>query len=397
MREKYIKLLLERCLGIKKGMALFINYNKINERFVKEVVKYAQSLGVDDIYLDTIDDYERHEYLKNSKVEDINEYGPYNASKWDEYAKKDAAFLMLCSEIPGLMKDIEAEKISKAVQISMSTKKIYKDKQLKSEIPWCIACIPNKLWAEKILPNSKRPLEKFWKVLYKICMIDKEDPIKCWNEYLDKQAKMQEKLNKLKITKLYYKNSLGTDLEIKLTERSIWASASSEKWLVNIPSYEIFTSPDRKGTNGIVYSSKPLIYNGKVIDKFYIKFKNGQVTEVKAKKGQDILEGIINDNKGANMLGEVALVDYNSPISNTNLVFESTLIDENAACHIALGSGFMECISNSKKLDEKELQKIGLNISDTHVDFMIGTSDLTIEADTNKGHIILMENGNIII
>ena len=167
--------------------------------------------------------------------------------------------------------------------------------------------------------------------------------------------------------------------------------------IVSVKLYEVFTVPDYKKTTGIVYSTKPLFYNGKEIKDFYLKFDHGKVIEFGAKKGKDILQDIINTDSAASFLGEVALVNYNSPISKTNIVFNTTLIDENASCHLALGSGYPECIKNGTKLNNSELKKLNVNISKAHVDFMIGSKKMLIEADTKNGKITLMKDGNLII
>ena len=394
--EKYIELILKKCLKIE-GQPLFINYNKINKNFVKKIEKYAKSIGVCDIYLDERDLNKEREVILNTNLEDIQKNELFNCKKWDEYAQKDAAFLMLESYIPGLMDKIDSDKLSKVSIVNQTTKPIYKEKQLKGLIPWCIAAVPNEYWAKDIFLNSKQPLDDFWNTLADICMLKEENPISSWNKLLKKQAKNLKKLNNMKIKKLYFKNDLGTNLEIELSSKALWQSACGNKWIVNMPSYEVFTSPNYKKTNGIVYSSKPLVYSGKIIDKFYLEFKDGKVINFDAKKGKDILKEIINSDEFSSFLGEVALVNYNSPISNTKKVFKSTLLDENASCHLALGSGFLECIENGNNLNKDELKKIGLNSSKNHVDFMIGTKDLTIEADTVNGKLIIMQNGNLVI
>ncbi len=397
MEDKYIKLLLERCLDLQRGMPLLISYPLIIRDFVLKVVKYANKLGIKDIYLDENNSYEVYYVLKNYSLKEIEKSPLFDCSIWDEYAKKKAAFLMLESEIPNLMDDIDSIKLAKSASLKLATKPIYRKKQLKGEIPWCIAAVPNLLWAQKLFPKSKTPIDDLWNYFADICMFNKGNPKTNWEKYLKSQKEMEDKLNDLKISKLYYHNKLGTNLEISLSPKALWRSASSDKWLVNMPSYEIFTTPLYDKTEGIVYSSKPLIYNGKTIDKFYVKFKSGKVESFKAEVGNDTLKEIINSEKLMASLGEAALVDYDSPISNTKVVFGTTLIDENASCHIALGSGFSECIKNGNKLSAAELKKLGVNTAKNHVDFMIGTKDLTIEAETKNGRITIMKNGNLII
>lgn len=395
--EKYIELLLKRCLRVTKKTPLFINYNKVNKDFVKKVVNYAENIGLTDIYLKEVDLNYEHDLLNSLNINEIEHHDAFNSKIWDEYAKKDAAFLLIETEIPNLMDDVDSEKLAKASFVKGKTKPIYKEKQLKSQIPWCIAAVPNEEWAKDIFPDSDNAMKEFWNALEEVCLLKTDDPIQSWNEILKKQAENIKKLNNLQISKLYYKNSLGTNLEIELPKDAVWQSASSGKWIVNLPSYEVFTTPNYKTTNGIVYSSKPLIYMGKLIDEFYLKFENGKVIDFDAKKGKDTLKEIISVDKLSSYLGEIAIVNYDSPISNTNLLFKSTIFDENASCHLALGSGFIECLKDSENLTKEDLEKIGLNQSKNHVDFMIGTEDLIIEADTKKGRITIMQEGNLII
>lgn len=398
LQDKYIKLLLERCLKINECKSLFINYNYLNKDFVTKIVDYAKQKGIEDIYLDEENSLHIHDILLNTALEDLKNVEEFNSFMWDEYARKNAAFLLLDTEIPHIMDDIPSDKINESAYLKRLSKPIYKEKQLNSEIPWCIAAVPNIYWGKELFPNSDTPLDDFWQVLGQMCMLDKDDPIISWNEFLNKQEDIIKKLNNLQIHKLHYKNSLGTNLTITLNENALWQSASSNKWIVNMPSYEVFTTPDYRKTEGIVYSSKPLIYNGKTIDKFNITFKNGKAVVCNAEEGETLLQGIINSDELSSFLGEVALVNYNSPISNTNMVFKSTLFDENASCHLALGNGFIECINNGDKLSKEDLKEMGINFSKNHVDFMIGTSDLLIEAETfTNEKVIIMQDGNLII
>ena len=397
MKEKYIELLLKRCLKIEDTNSLFVSYNVVNKDFVKNVVKYANKLGIEDVYLDEEDSNHIHDLLKNTKLEDISNLKEFNSKSWDEYAKKDAAFLMFDTFIPNLMDDIDSEALEKMSQAKRNSKPIYKERQLNSEIAWCIAVLPNEEWAKEIFEESDNPLEEFWNTLGKMCMLDKENPIQEWDKFLKQQEQTMNKLNDLQIKKLHFKNRLGTDLLVELSEKALWQSASSGKWIVNMPSYEVFTTPDFRKTEGTVYSSKYLVYNGKQINNFDITFEEGKVSKFDAKEGKDILKEIINSDEMSSYLGEVALVNYDSPISNTQKVFKSTLFDENASCHLALGSGFLECIEGADKLGKDELKELGVNNSKNHVDFMIGTEDLEIVAETKKGKVTIMKNGNIII
>jgi len=238
-------------------------------------------------------------------------------------------------------------------------------------------------------------LYKLFDLICEMCMIKTDNPIESWNTFLKEQEIIKEKLNSLEISKMHYKNNLGTDLYIEITPNTVWHSAGSlgKDMLVNLPTYEIFTNPDFRKTKGIVYSSRSLCYNGSNVKDFYLEFKDGKVIEYGAKEGKDLLKGIIESDEYSSFLGEAALVPYNSPISNTNLVYGNITFDENASCHLALGNGFAECLINSKHLSEDDLFNIGVNPSKNHVDFMIGTNDLEIEADTKRGKVLIFKNG----
>lgn len=397
LEDKYIELLLNRCLNFDKSKSLFINYDVINKKFVEKVIKRAKEMGINDIGIDEEDINITHEKLKNIDINDIEKDLFFNKSKWDEYALKDASFLMLETEFPHFMDDIDPTKVAKARYVNRSTREIFREKEVTYQIPWCIAALPNEFWARDIFGDVSDAYDKLYKVIFEICMVLDGDPIKNWEDYLENVSVFSKKLNDLKIKKMHYKNSLGTDLIVEMPEGAIWNSAANDdngKMLVNMPSYEIFSSPNYLKTEGIVYSSRPLVYGGGIIDEFFIKFNEGKVVGFDAKVGKDILKGIIESDSNACYLGEVALVNNDSPISNTGLVFGTTLIDENASCHLALGDGFSDCLENGLNMSKEELLKHGINQSKQHVDFMIGTPDLEIEAETNKGKVLIFKNGN---
>ena len=225
-------------------------------------------------------------------------------------------------------------------------------------------------------------------------MIDKENPKEEWTKLLNKNFKIINRLNNLNLEKLHYKNNLGTDLEIYLPDNYLYSSAKDNLCIVNMPSYEVFTSPVYNKTEGIVYASKPLIYNGGLIKDFWIKFSKGKVIDYDAKIGKELLKEIIETDNYSCFLGEAALVEKNSPIEKLNINFNTTLIDENASCHLALGRGFAECIRNGFEMSDDELFKHGINISKQHVDFMIGTDDLEITGYTkNNEEIKIFKDG----
>ena len=396
LEDKYLDFILNRCINFNKSKSLFISYIKENKQIIDILVKKAREKGINDIYLEEIDLNYQHELLSKLTIDEIKTHQYFQSDIWDEYAKKDASFLMAESYIPHLMDDISGEKVAVANFQKRSTKPIYRKKQANYEIPWCIFCLPNELWANLIFPNNKNTYEKLYFSILKACMIDQNDPIVNWNNYIEKAKEKVKLLNDLEIKRLHYTNSLGTDLYVSLIPNTKWLGVGTDKekdMLVNMPSYEIFTSPDYHMTEGIVYSSKPLNYNGTLIEDFFLEFKDGKIINYDAKRGKKALQGIIESDENSCYLGEIALVPKDSPIANMNLTFYETLFDENASCHLALGDSFVTVLEEDEKQTKEELFAMGLNQSKVHVDFMIGTNDLNVDAETKDGMINIFKDG----
>ncbi|MGM9835109.1 MAG: aminopeptidase [Bacilli bacterium] len=403
MKEKMIKyanVILTSCLHIKKEQPLLINANIERIDFVRIVANEAYKLGVKDIYFDLVDPVLKHDAMLNLEEKDLKKLSFWNKEKWSEYAKKNAAFLMITSETPGLMKDIDPQKENNLKMYAFKTRKAFNDLRDQSKVAWCIATVPTMSWAKEVFPDAKDPVNKLWNTIFKICGIDNKNPEKDIIKNVNYLTKRCDILNSLNIKKLTYKNKLGTDFTVELPENHLWKSGeenlqNGDRILVNYPTYEVFTCPKRDTASGIVYSSKPLCYQNTIIDDFWIKFDKGKVIDFKAKKGNKILAQMINSCKNSNYLGEIALVPYDSPISKSNIIFYETLFDENASCHLALGSSFPECIVNGSNMSKDELTKIGLNTCDNHVDFMIGTKDLNIIGETVDGKKVeIFKDGN---
>ncbi len=398
--EKYAELLLKKCLNMKSGQPLVITSLIECIDFVRVLTKKAYEMGVHDIYFDFTDSYLKYYQLLHFSDEEFENSLFWNKKIYDEYAKKDGAFLMLTAEESDIFKDVDPEKIAKANYISRTSRPVYKEKQGKYEVAWCIAMVSTEVSSKKVFPNLENSKERLWDEIFKACLIDKDDPLKEWDKKTDNNKKNVDKLNSLNLRKLHYTNSLGTDFTVELGEGAIWCGADEKMpdgtpLIVNMPTEEIFTSPLKDSTNGIVYASKPLIYSNTFINNFWLKFENGKVVDFDSEEGKEVLETLINFDEGSCKLGEVALVEYDSPISNSGILFYNTLYDENAACHLALGVGFPSCYKNGVNMTKEELLEVGVNQSNEHSDFMIGTSDLKIVGTTASGEeVLVFENGN---
>ncbi len=394
--EKYAELLLVRCLNLKDDPRPLLVSAPIRAiDFIEILTHKAYELGVKDIAFDFEDEVLKHEQLLHLESENLLESPFWNKKIFDEYAKKEAAFLMLYSDDIELMKDIPSDKISLTSHQFRASRPLYKEKQSKDEIPWCIAIVATLGYAKKVFPNEIHPLEAMWNAIFHCCLVDQENPIAAWEE---KTARIQKKaslLNQYHFRTLHYENSLGTNLLVELPKKHIWLGSGSGNTISNMPTEEVFTSPNRMGVNGVVYSARPLVYGGSLIENFSFRVENGKIVEIEAEQGKEILEDMIHNDENACYFGEVALVDYDSPISNMNLIFYETLYDENASCHIAIGAGFPNCYEDGVHLSKEELLEAGINSSVVHTDFMVGTSDLKITGTTWDGEeYLIFENGN---
>ncbi len=389
--EQYADVLLSTCLKVEEQQPLFVSYNKERQDFVDVVVAKAKEMGIDDIFLDCQDPFVKHDALLKYTIDELKELPYWNKKDWDTYSEKNAAFLMLASETPGLMKDIDQKKLSDITMYAFDTRKTFDDLRDESKVPWCIAAVPTEAWAKEVFPNSKEPINDLWKKIFEVCCLYDKNPETVWNEKTSKLLNRSKKLTEYQIKKLIYKDQRGTDFTIELPDGAIWESgyetlANGKKVLVNYPTEEVFTSPDCKSANGIVYAAKPLSYQDNMIRNFWIKFENGIAVDCHAEEGEETLRNIISSTKNANMLGEVALVPYDSSISNSNIIFYETLFDENAACHLALGDSFPECIEKGTITPKEELFTMhNLNDCTNHVDFMVGNKDTNIIGITEEG------------
>lgn len=390
--RKYAKFLIEGCLRLNKGDKLFIISYDLVEDFVEIVKEEASKLGINDIEVLINSPLKQRELYLNSTFEEIVNNPLMDRTKFNKMAREGYAFLSLSSPIPGFYDEVDNDLLAKVSSYQAKTIEEYKHYQHKGLIKWNISAVPNKIWAKSIF--GEEDVNRLWDLVLKICLINEDNPIEAWNKKMQKLANRVEYLNNLKIKKLVYKNKLGTNIEIGLPLGYLFQSADGKN-IVNMPTEEVFTSPSRLEVNGMVYSSKELIHNNSLVKDFWLEFKDGKVVNYDAKIGREVLEGIMATDEGASYLGEVALVDYSSPISKTGILFKNTLYDENASCHLALGASFAECIKDGLTKSNEELLDMGLNYSHEHVDFFIGTSDLEVKAILqNDEEVVIIENGD---
>ena len=305
------------------------------------------------------------------------------------------------SSDPDALKGVNQAKLAKVMQNRYPVIKPFR-KERENKYQWIIAGAASPEWAKKVFPDlpKRKAVEALWDAILKTSRAY-GDPIKNWKEHNEDLAKRMNKLNSLNLEYLHYTSKNGTNFKVWLLPNVIWlaggetALGSGIYYNPNIPSEEVFTSPWKGKAEGIVYSTKPLSYQGQLIEDFSVRFENGKAVEVHARKGEELLKQMISMDENAAYLGECALVPYDSPINNTGILFNNTLYDENAACHLALGRGFTNLVKDYEKYSEEELIAMGINDSQIHVDFMIGSKDLNIVGHTRDGKDVqIFKDGN---
>ncbi|MEE0967959.1 MAG: aminopeptidase [Clostridia bacterium] len=398
--KNYAKLIATMGINVREGQDVIITAELEQPEFVYMVAEECYKAGARKVTVDF--DYQPLTRLsvKYQTKETLSKTEKWQKAKLAHQVETLPARIYLISEDPDGLNGIDQAKYSAAMGAKMKVVKPYRDK-MDNKYQWCIAAVPGKAWAKKLFPGERTSVavEKLWEAILTASRA-MEDPISAWEEHNKDLAKRCEYLNGLGIEKLHYTSSNGTDFTVGLMPESKFAGGGEytlggDYYNPNIPSEEVFTSPDKNTAEGIVYSSKPLSYNGQLIENFSIRFHEGKAVECRAEKNEDLLNKMISMDKGAAYLGECALIAYNSPINNLGITFFNTLFDENASCHLALGRGFTECIKDYDKYTMEECFELGLNDSIIHEDFMIGSNDLDIVAYTRDGREVqIFKNGN---
>ncbi|MCB2352837.1 aminopeptidase [Clostridium estertheticum] len=400
--EKYALLLVKTGINIQKDQTLVINSPIECAAFTRIVSRIAYLEGAREVVVTWRDELSTKIKFMFAPEEIFSEYPDWQRDFYVSSARKGAAFLSISASDPELMKDVNPERLSKSNKAASTAIKEYRDRMMSNKNVWCVASIPTQAWANKVFPkvSEDEAMEKLWNAIFKTVRVDALDPVASWETHKSNLKKSMDYLNLNNFKYLQYKNSLGTDLKIELPENHLWLGGSDYtpggvEFIANMPTEEVFTLPKKTGVNGTVVSSKPLNYNGNLIENFSLTFENGKVVDFKAETGYDILKSIIETDEGSCYLGEVALVPYDSPISNSNILFYNTLFDENASCHLALGKAYPVCIKNGENLSSEELSGLEVNDSFVHEDFMVGTEDLQIIGITADGkEVSVFEKGN---
>ena len=390
--RSYARLIARMGINVQKNQEVIINAELDQPEFVAMVVEECYRAGAGRVRVEWSYQPLTKITFRYAKLKTLEKVEDWEIEKIKHRVEVLPAMIYLMSEDPDGLVGINQEKYMKAAQRRSRVIKPFRD-QMDNKYQWCIAAVPGKAWAKKLFPKERASvaMEKLWQAILS-CARAFGDGEQNWKDHNKSLAEKCAYLNSLGLDKLCYKSKNGTDLTVGLIPDAEFLGGC-EKLLgkddvvynPNIPSEEIFVSPMKGRADGVVYSTKPLAFQGNLIENFSFRFENGKVVEVHAEKNEELLKKLVTMDEGAAYLGECALVPYSSPINKTGILFYNTLFDENAVCHLAIGRGFTNCIKDYDKYSNEECHAKGINDSLIHEDFMIGSEDLDITGVTADG------------
>ena len=367
-------------------------------------VQVCYDRGVREVMMDWSDDFvTRQKYLRADPAV-FTEVPSYLAGKYEYMREKNIAQLDIIGEDPELLSGVEPARVQNWQRVSGNAIKPFQQAMMAGQFQWSLGAHPTPAWARKVFPDAgseEAAMELLWQAVFAACRITGDGrAVERWRAHIKAVHARVEKLNAYAFQTLRYTSGLGTDLIVALPEGHLWSGAGERteggvEFVANMPTEEIFTAPRYDAVNGRVYASMPLVLDGNLVQDFWLQFRDGKIVDLYAGQGEEYLRSSIQVDEGSSYLGEVALVPYDSPIRNTEILFYNTLFDENASCHLAYGAAYANCVRGAERLSEEEQKALGLNQSVNHVDFMIGTADLSIVGTTADGReIAVFRDGN---
>lgn len=407
MNEKllaaYARLVARVGINVQKGQTLVLNCPIDCAPFGRLIVEAAYDAGARDVIVHWKDDFcARQRWLRadDSLFDDVY---PWEASELTELARGGAGFISVSASDPENLAGVDPERLRRQeIAVGREMKTYYK-MMMSNAVPWCVVSVPVAGWARKVFPGlaDAEAMDRLWTaILAAVRVAEGGDAVSAWREHCERLGQIARRMTDLCFTRLHYENALGTDLTVGMPEGHCWLAGADTtqggvRFVANMPTEEVFSAPQRDAVNGVVVASKPLVLNGNIVEGIRLTLKDGRIVEAHADRGEDVLRKAIDTDEGAHYLGEIALVPADSPIAKSGLLFYNTLFDENAACHFAFGEAYPGCIEGGDGMETRELFARGINAeSNMHVDFMVGTDDLTITGWTAAGReVLVFRNG----
>jgi Leucyl aminopeptidase (aminopeptidase T) len=390
--KKFARVAVRTGVNLQKGQGLTISAPLEAAHFAHLITVEAYKAGAKDVHLEWSDDETLRLRLAHAPLEALEHIPAWKFYARNESVKDNYAVLSIYGPNPDLLEEVDGTRTAAYMTSAGKGATPFRESMMNNRIQWSIVAYPTAVWAEKVFPD--KPVAEAQELLMKeVLRISRvtgnTDPVAAWAEHNNKLHEAKDFMNEQKFRSLIYQAE-GTDLTIDFPDGHIWCGGSEPAetgvaFNANIPTEEVFTLPDKRGVNGTVSSTMPLNYNGQIIDRFSLTFKNGAVTDFKAEKGEKALAHLLDTDEGSRRLGEVALVPHHSPVSESGLVFYNTLFDENASCHLALGKAYPTCVEGGGGMNEAQLDQAGVNSSIAHVDFMVGSAQLNIDGVKQDG------------
>ncbi len=401
--NEYARLLVEVGMNVQAGQTARICAPVECAPLARLCAAACYDCGARDVVMEWKDDFiTRQRYMKADGAV-FSEFPAFMREKFGWYLDQDFCTLSIVGEDPEMLKGVDPARIQTWQRTSGQNTRTFFDALTAGRFQWSVAAHPTAAWAAKVFPDlrGQDAMDALWDAIFAVCRITGDGmAVARWREHVETTARRCEKLNAYNFKSLRYTNALGTDLTVELPEGHIWEGGSERtpkgvEFVANIPTEEIFTAPKWDGVNGRVYAALPLALDGNLVKGFYLDLKGGRIVNVHADEGEEYLRRSIEVDEGSSYLGEAALVPYDSPIRQKGVLFYETLFDENASCHFAFGSAYPTCVKGGADMDEAQQKAAGLNQSVNHVDFMVGTADLSIVGTTHDGREVpVFVNGN---
>ncbi len=371
--------------------------------FARLCATAAYAYGVKEVVVHYNDEKLSRIKMQYTDIKVLEDVKPWTIQSLLDYIESDgsACILSIVSRNPEIFKGLDMQKIDRANTAASKAAAPYREYIMKDKIQWSIVAVPSPAWAKKVFPNVSEDdaMRNLWQAIFDVCRVNEPDIVSAWKEHSNNLKRYKNFLNEQDFASVHLKSANGTNLTIGLAEDALWDGGSSltqknYEFMPNIPTEEVFTAPHKDRTNGIVYGTKPYVYNGNLIVDFCVTFKDGVVVDYDAKEGKELLGQLLNTDEGAKRIGEIALVPATSPVNKSNVLFYNTLFDENAACHIAFGEGYPGTVLGGNELNKEQLLEKGVNQSLIHEDVMVGSADMTITGIKKDGEtVLLFENG----
>lgn len=381
--NSYADLIIKIGVNLQKGQGLEIACPTEKREFASALAEAGYRAGAKIVRVRWEDETLNRINYKYAETDALCEMPKWLIDSKNYLTEKNFCYVAIAADDPQAYKDIPTEKLGAVAKARSKALKKFSDCVMSNGIRWCVVSVPTPAWAKQVFPDSSDPERELSDAIIKTMRLNAANPLEAWKRHIETLEKRAAYLNDESFEYLHFKNAKGTDLKVGLAQDHLWLSAREKakdgvSFVANMPTEEVFTAPHRLKVDGTLKSAMPLCDNGQIIDEFSITFKKGKIVKFSAEKGYEALKNLIETDSGTRYLGEVALIGKNSPVAKSGILFYNTLFDENASCHLAIGKAYPTTIKNGDSLSIKELKEKGANDSVEHVDFMIGTPDLSV-------------------